>query len=155
LGRCFSIVFCIGTVLASQSGQSARADWQYTRWGMNKAEVVTASSGRAREHHVAQRESWGVYPDLVAPSRFAAHEYRAYFYFNNDNGGLEAVRLVPKLGVWCPDIARALMTLYGSDQRLIDGYFIWRDPAANNTVSLSQFSTCRIKYEPLRQAANQ
>lgn len=127
----------------------ALADWQYTRWGMTKAQVADASDGLAIVHRVAKRETWGVYPDLVAPSRFGRYEYRAYFYFDDKTGGLKAVRLDPEPGVWCPDIAEAMLTLYGSDQRMIEGYFIWRDETANNVISLSGFSTCRIKYQPL------
>ena len=45
----------------------AAADWQYTRWGMTKAQVSDASQGLAVVHEVSKRESWGIYPDLVAP----------------------------------------------------------------------------------------
>jgi hypothetical protein len=135
-------------------GAVALADWQYTGWGMSKADVAAASQGQAIEHRVARRESWGIYPDMAAPSRFASYQYRAFFYFDAKKGGLKAVRLDPRPGVWCPDVARALMNTYGSDQRLVDGYFVWQDRSANDKITLSNFSTCRIRYEPLLEAAD-
>ena len=143
----------LGIVLALAclplSAAKALADWQYTRWGMTRAQVIEASKGQAIAHAVKIRESWGIYPELVAPSRFAKHAFRAYFYFNGENDQLNAVRLVPVGTVWCPDVAKALMTRYGSDHILVDGYFIWRDSPAKNKITLSGFSTCRIKYERL------
>ncbi len=129
----------------------ALADWQYTRWGMSRAEVIEASGGLAVVYEVKKREEWGIYPDLVAPALFGKFKYRAKFYFDADNGELKAVRMDPVNGVWCPDVAHALWVRYGTDQQMKDGYFIWQDAAANDRITLSGFSTCRIRYEPLDQ----
>ena len=131
--------------------QEALADWQYTRWGMSKAQVVEASEGLAVDHDVRKRETWGIYADLAAPFRFGKYSYRAFFYFDEDSGELTAVRLDPAADVWCPDVARTLMLRHGSNQQMLDGYFIWSDSSANSKISLSGFSTCRIKYEPLQK----
>jgi len=140
----------LGLAVCVCSAGTAQADWQYTRWGMTEAEVIAASAGKAVAHHVRVRESWGIYPDLVAPTRFGPFEYDAYFYFDNDTGGLEAVRLEPPAPVWCIDVMKALLERYGTDQEIINGKTIWRDPPNNDRVSLSEFSTCRVKYQPLQ-----
>jgi hypothetical protein len=144
-----ALAFATVVGMGFPTGQQAAADWQYTQWGMSKAQVVEASQGLAVDHLVDRRETWGIYPDLVAPSRFGKYRFRAYFYFDDDSGGLKAVRLDPLVGFWCQDVAKSLMLRYGSDQRLTNDYYVWRDDSANNKISLSGFSTCRVKYEPL------
>jgi hypothetical protein len=129
----------------------ATAGWRYTKWGMTQDEVAAASGGLAVPHVVEKRESWGVYADLVAPQRLGPYPYRAHFYFDSKDGGLEAVRLKPTGRYWCPDIVLVLRERYGSNRYLRDGYYYWHDESANNQISLSSFSTCRIKYEPLRE----
>ena len=139
----------LGLAVTILFARAAAADWQYTRWGMTEAEVIEASAGKAVAHFVAVRESWGIYADLVAPTRFGTFAYDAYFYFDDETQRLKAVRLEPAAPVWCIDVMKALMVRYGSDQRLINGKTVWRDPSNNNRITLSGFSTCRVKYQPL------
>ena len=142
-------IFVMALAFGLSTVDQAGADWQYTQWGMTKAEVVEASDGQVVAHKVEHREQWGIYPDLAAPSRFLKLKYRAYFYFGDESGELTAVRLDPIQGVWCPDVVKELRSRHGNDQELINGYFVWRDQATNSKISLSGFSTCRIRYEPL------
>jgi len=142
----------LGLVVAIVLARAAVADWQYTRWGMTEGQVIEASAGKAVAHHVGVRESWGIYADLVAPTLFGPFEYDAYFYFDDETGGLKAVRLEPPAPVWCIDVLKALMDRYGTDQETLDGKTVWRDPVNNNRITLSGFSTCRVKYQPLAAA---
>ena len=154
MNRCRHALLSIalGLVVSVLSARASLADWQYTRWGMTEAEVIEASGGLAVTHHISVRESWGIYPDLVAPTRFGVFDYDAFFYFDDESGGLKAVRLEPPAPVWCIDVLKALMDRYGTDQETLDGKTVWRDPPNNNRITLSGFSTCRVKYQPLRGA---
>jgi hypothetical protein len=87
---------------------SARADWEYAKWGMTKDEVIAASKVAAETAHDRDPAriaavptekilpsfagSGGPEPDLVAFHRIAGFGFTALFYF--DETGLQAVNLM-------------------------------------------------------------
>lgn len=72
----------------------ARADWEYTRWGMSKDEVVAASHGAAVDATDADHGQFGDSgrPTLAADYRADAYHFRVLFFFDSA-GKLETVGL--------------------------------------------------------------
>lgn len=74
----------VGALLALAA--PARADWQYTHWGMSVDEVVKASKGAAvpLESGDAQhvRPGVGAEARLKAPYKAGEYQFRAFFYFD-------------------------------------------------------------------------
>lgn len=77
---------------ASLVAPAARADWQYTRWGMTPEQVVAASGGRAELPPPARRPR---VPPLVtaATGEFTEGQLRlrTVFSFRIEGNGLECV----------------------------------------------------------------
>ncbi len=73
----------------------AQADWEYTRWGMSRAEVVEASHNAAvpvTEADHGHFASSGI-PGLAADYRSDAYSFRVLFFFDSA-GKLETAGLV-------------------------------------------------------------
>ena len=83
------LTICLAAILAAPA---ARADWEYTRWGMTPEEVVAASRGRAELLPEARRPR---IPPLVtaATGDFmdGAVRLRTVFSFDIEGGGLACV----------------------------------------------------------------
>ena len=141
----------IALALSLAMAQAAQAGWRYAEWGMSKAEVIAASGDKARPYVVANRRSWGEYPDLAAPFADMTHTFEVWFYFDRYKERLYAIRLVPTGSYWCIDIRRKVMDRYGSTHRFIDEIAVWEDKSANNRISITGFRGCTVKYEPLRR----
>jgi hypothetical protein len=85
-------VLQMGLVATTLIAPTARADWQYTRWGMTPEQVVAASGGAAQLLPEADRPrlppmmtaAAGTYQDGPIPMRVA-------FSFNIQSGGLVCV----------------------------------------------------------------
>jgi len=99
--------------------RSARADWQYTRWGMTPEQVVAASDGKAELLPEKRRPR---VPPLVtvAMGEFldGPLQLRTVFSFSIERGGLECV----SYGVSNHDddeaFRAALVGRYGPPQRI-------------------------------------
>jgi hypothetical protein len=71
---------------------SARADWQYTRWGMTPEQVVAASGGKAEL--LPEKERPRIPPLTTAAKGYfedGALRLRTTFSFNTEGGGLMCV----------------------------------------------------------------
>jgi hypothetical protein len=71
---------------------AARADWQYTRWGMTPEQVVAASGGAAQLLPDTERPR--LPPMITAVTgdyQDGAMQFRVVFSFNIDGGGLACV----------------------------------------------------------------
>ena len=79
-------------LVVSLVAPSARAEWQYTRWGMTPEQVVAASGGRAELLPVARRPR---IPPLVtaATGQFVDGplRLRTVFSFDIESNGLQCV----------------------------------------------------------------
>lgn len=82
-------------MLAGMLTTDARADWEYTRWGMSKAEVIEASHNAAVPAAEGDRGHFadsGI-PALAADFRSDAYSFRVLFFFDRA-GKLATVGLV-------------------------------------------------------------
>ncbi len=79
-------------------------DWQYTKWGMTREQVVEASKGRATPT--------GPKGTLVAPYEGGGYQFQASFAFDK-TGGLSSVGLELKDGNQAIALRNALLGKYG------------------------------------------
>ena len=83
----------IALALAWYGGCAARADWQYTRWGMSPQEVIVASGNITKENSDLRPDSNGYVTKLVAPYQTGKYSFEARFGFDANNK-LSSVTLV-------------------------------------------------------------
>ncbi len=112
----------IGLALALGLSTSARADWQWTKWGMSPEELVSASAGKARlaTEEETKQKSPGPRggPPRQAMLATATHtagelQFHVFFLFAPATRRLECVRLRP-LNLKLEDTLRdQLITVYG------------------------------------------
>jgi hypothetical protein len=72
----------IGLALACCGASAAKADWEYTRWGMTPQEVVSASKNLAKEGTDLRPDSDGNVTKLVAPFQSGKFSFEAQFGFD-------------------------------------------------------------------------
>jgi hypothetical protein len=74
----------LGIVLAlvGCSASAAKADWQYTKWGMTPQEVVSASKNLAKEGSDSHPDSDGNVTKLIAPYQLGTFSFEAQFGFD-------------------------------------------------------------------------
>lgn len=150
---------------------AARADWAWTRWGMDFA-AVKSGSGRAvkavRGRPGQRVHGW----DLRAAGKVEQDglKFRAEFFFDPDGAALHVVKLTPRLKD-CPALRRQLAERYGA---ATDESFVvpssnpipitvlsWRDPANGIFVGYSENPVvgrlkagCFVRYRPLSENDN-
>src|SRR6201996_4310901 len=85
----------LGIVLAFTccGAGAAKADWEYTKWGMTPEQVVSASKNMAKEGSDLRPDSDGNVTKLVAPYQSGKFPFEAQFGFDAA-GRLASVTLV-------------------------------------------------------------
>src|ERR1700744_2266200 len=87
----------VGLVLALAccGASAAKADWEYTKWGMTPQEVVSAAKNQTKESSDLHPDSDGNVTKLVAPYRRDKFSFEAQFGFTPADR-LSSVTLVVK-----------------------------------------------------------
>ena len=81
--------------LACCAASAAKADWEYTKWGMTPQQVVSASKNLAKEGSDLHPDSDGNVTKLVAPYQSGKFSFEAQFGFDAADR-LSSVTLVLK-----------------------------------------------------------
>src|ERR1700749_594158 len=68
--------------LACCGASAAKADWEYTKWGMRPQQVVSASKNLAKENSDLRPDSDGDVTRLVAPYQSGKFSFEAQFGFD-------------------------------------------------------------------------
>ena len=68
--------------LACCGASAAKADWEYTKWGMTPQQVVSASKNLAKEGSDLHPDSDGNVTKLVAPYKSGKFSFEAQFGFD-------------------------------------------------------------------------
>jgi len=127
---------------------TARADWQYTRWGMTPDQVVNASSGTATREAVSG--------DLKAPYQSGDYKFEVTFRFRE--GGLWSVDLAGVSGPQCYALTGDLKAKYGqpSEYHPMNETYWWLDRASGNQIMITTLASmkCIVHYEPLKTENN-
>lgn len=145
----FAIV-CAAVVLAAE----ARADWEYTRWGMTPDEVVAASRGAARLGAPPKGKTY--LPKLIGRA-LGTHQvdgarFDAYFHFDSANA-LAKVALERTGGTECGVLLNGLNDRFGPPIKSHRQSFAiieqWRDSRGGNVVNYIEIGRlpCTITYD--------
>jgi hypothetical protein len=142
---------------------TARADWQYTHWGMSREQVMAASGGKAVHMEpdlsfmkdpffASQRdEMLASQPSLRAPFTSGSRNFDAQFVFKG--GGLSSITLEGITGSDCYALQGDLEARYGKPfaENPANNFSEWQDQPNNNRVMFVILATgeCSITYTPL------
>lgn len=144
----------LGTMLALMASP-ASADWQYTRWGMTPAQVVTASQGAVQIKTGTEGDRvFGA--DLGAAGTYSAagFDFTTQFYFDAAER-LKGVRLHTDFAR-CAELKDTMAGLYGPNGALDRMGGRWVDVENNNNVRLTMMAAlpsveaqCFLVYSPI------
>jgi hypothetical protein len=141
-------------------GSPAKANWQYTEWGMTPAEVTAASDGLATANNDRSQDAGTRIAKLVAPYKAGRFHFDAFFNFE-DPDGLVSISLVLKRPSRdaCSGVIATLSNTYGPPANKteveIGEVQKWFDEAnRNGVVYLGMGSEiqhyCLVQYMPLK-----
>ena len=135
---------------------TAKADWQYTKWQMSPTEVITASRGKAvsnDERGSNKGPNRGLLKGNYASGQF---QFKVVFYFNEKTNLLSLVQLTlldPALG---HSLEQSLVAKHGKPLEtftISPGRIIrWHDQANNNQIEVVHIEPrlVSLSYYPLR-----
>ena len=144
-------------VIGSVICQSARADWDYTRWGMTADQVLSASKGKLRKcsptvcrAHATTTSAAQLYGEF-ADGTFT---FTIFAFFELWSGRLSSV----ELWLWDVDqtdaVVKAMLTKYGEPERnsngAIIGSYVWRSSTDQITLLAvrDRRASTTITYRP-------
>jgi hypothetical protein len=134
----------------------ARADWEYTRWGMTPEQVVAASRGVVRLGAPPQGKTYeGLEGRALGAHRTDGAAFDAYFHFDQA-GELAKVALERTGGTACAALHGRLMARFGKPEKSTRTNFAtietWRDAPRGNLVRyvLVGELPCTITFDRLR-----
>jgi len=146
--------FVAGMMLLAFVNTPVSADWQYTRWGMTKDEVIFASQGAAKAYSATDQDA-GAYRVLAtAPYTGLGFEFVSLFMFDWQTSALIGVKLNLNLATQCKSMLGALIGTYGNPLETTGvpvRTFTWRDYKNKNVVKarLIEPTYCQIIYSPI------
>jgi hypothetical protein len=148
-----------GTVLALTccGASAAKADWEYTKWGMTAQQVVSATKNLARESSDRRPDTDGNVTKLVAPYKSGKFSFEAQFEFDPADR-LSAVTLLLTDKSSCHDLQVSVETRYGPVQggTSTSLYIIenWQDQKNRNSVTYTAVygSGCYVHYSGIKPA---
>ena len=142
---------------------AAKADWQYTKWGMTPEQVIAASDGAARPTSQpvvpmyqpiggpSQAEIAASGPALRAPFTSGSRKFNVEFTFKN--GKLTEVTLSGVTGADCYALEGELEARYSVPfkKNAVGDITEWHDQTNNNSVMflITAAPRCFITYQPL------
>lgn len=137
---------------------AARADWQYTKWGMTKSEVEAACTSKQMQTKEG-RHSDGTKAkhELEGPYKAGSFDFNALFFFGD--GKLNMVSLVLQSGSSI-DLEQSILAKYGNGNNYRKESIsesppiyrlIWRVESEGNLVTFIRFmDRYSVQYEPLK-----
>ena len=171
-----------GMVLAfvSCGASAAKADWEYTKWGMPPQQVVSAAKNLTRKSSDLHPDSDGNVTKLVAPYRSGKFSFEAQFGFDaadrlssvtlvlNDKfagldmdmgGGMDMGADMNMDHGGCHDLLASVKTAYGPPQGGRSAHMqysieTWQDRKNKNTVTYTVLDRvgCYVQYSAIKPA---
>jgi hypothetical protein len=166
--------FGIVLALVCCGASAAKADWQYTKWGMTPEQVAGAARNRTKKSSDLHPDSDGNVTKLVAPFQSGKFSFEAQFGFNPADR-LSSVTLVlndtsagmdmdmgkganKPQGV-CHDLLMTVKALYGPPQgggaaHALYTIETWRDQKNSNDVKYTVLdgAGCYVQYSAIKPA---
>jgi len=154
---------------------AAKADWEYTKWGMTPQQVISASKNLTRESSDLHPDSDGNITKLVAPYQSGRFSFEAQFGFDATDR-LSSVTLVLKdksagmdmdMGAdmknmdkgRCHDLQVSVKTAYGPPQGGGSAHMqysidTWQDQNNKNKVTYTVLDGvgCYVQYSAIKAA---
>ena len=167
-------LFGIALALVSCGASAAKADWEYTKWGMTPQQVVSAAKNRTRKSSDLHPDSDGNVTKLVAPYQSGKFSFEAQFGFDAADR-LSSVTLVLNdkfagmdmnvgadmnmdQGV-CHDLLESVKTAYGPPQGGGSAHMqysieTWQDQKNKNNVTYTVLdgAGCYVQYSAIKSA---
>lgn len=138
-------------------GSSARADWQYVKWGMSRSAAINASKGEAKfaaGSNVACALN-SQKPFATIPKKLVDGFDVRVTLCTDGSDKVTSVALSPVNPTALPALRRALITQFGQPAKL-DGTEIWNDRRSGNAIAYYENGgTGRIEYKKIELAAVQ
>ncbi|MCW5771719.1 MAG: hypothetical protein KIT16_08810 [Rhodospirillaceae bacterium] len=129
-----SVWLVCGIVLLPVVANPARADWEWTRWGMNAQEVMAASRGAAKPNPRGDTTRSG--RTLHAMVDSSGYAFAATFHFSPEDR-LVRVSLRPRDVTRCAELLAHLERDHGATKKETAGgvdMYRWRDDRRNSTI---------------------
>ena len=165
----------LGIVLALTccGAGAARADWQYTKWGMTPQEVVSASKNLAKQGSDLRPDSDGNVTKLVAPYQSGKFSFEAQFGFdvtdrlasvtlvlNDKSAGMDMSADTNMDHGPCYDLLVGVNNAYGPPQSGGTAHMqysieTWQDQTNKNNVAYAVLDGvgCYVQYSAFKSAA--
>lgn len=148
----------LAAALLSFAG-TARADWQFTKWGMSVDQLVSASGGKAvripPDQIAAKSPPKGplrCLAEVAPPYRIGSTDFDSGSFLFDANGRLAAINFsvrADKFDELQSQLTAALGRPSASESRVFP-HLIWRDLQKHNAVELRGFGTITIlSYAPI------
>jgi hypothetical protein len=169
-------LFGIAVALVSCGASAAKANWEYTKWGMTSQQVVSAAKNLTRKSSDRHPDSDGNVTKLVAPYRSGKFSFEAQFGFDTANR-LSSVTLVlndkfagmdMNMGAdmnmnmdqgGCHDLLASVKTAYGPPQGGRSAHMqytieTWQDQKNKNNVTYTVLdgTGCYVQYSAIKPA---
>jgi hypothetical protein len=167
--------FEIALALVCCGTNAAKADWQYTKWGMTPEQVVGAAKTLPRESSDLHPDSDGNVTKLVAPYQSGKFSFEAQFGFdaadrlssvtlvlNDKSAGMDmdmGADMNMDQGV-CHDLQVSVKTTYGPPQGGGSAHMqysieTWQDQNNKNNVTYTALDGvgCYVQYSAIKAAA--
>ena len=168
-------LFGIALALICCGASAAKADWEYTKWGMTPQQVVSASNNLATEGSDLRPDSDRNVTKLVAPYQSGRFSFEAQFGFdvtdrlasvtlvlNDKSAGTDMgadMNMNMHQGV-CRDLQASVKTTYGSPQGGGSAHMqysieTWQDQKNKNNVTYTVLDGvgCYVQYSAIKLAA--
>lgn len=148
----------VAVVAIFLAGVPARADWQYTRWGMSEDQAIAASNGRLARcsHQICKGKTADTsVAKLFGDYRSGEFNFTAFLYFDKQSNRLSWV----ELKLLQPDLASnligALRGKYGQpaseDRSAISTLIVWweqKDQIAFMAIGAGPQASVYVQYKP-------
>ena len=159
--------------LACCGASAAKADWEYTKWGMTPQQVVSASNNLATEGSDLRPDSDGNVTKLVAPYQGGKFSFEAQFGFdvtdrlasitlvlNDKSAGMDMDADVNMDHGACYDLRASVNTAYGPPQGGASVHMhysieTWQDQTNNHKRPSTVLDGvgCYVQYSALKSVA--
>ncbi|MBD3759359.1 hypothetical protein O4H52_09925 [Sphingomonadaceae bacterium G21617-S1] len=143
--------YCI-LIATMMVASPAKADWQYTRWGMTPSEVETAAQAAGQTLIPSNQPMATRLLGHTGTYAVSGGVMEANFYYSDNK--LEEVELKGSRDGQCYVIGLGLNEKYGTPfsktDMVVATKFIWHDQDQGNSVEFMRFSSsCYLSYRSL------
>ncbi len=173
-------LFGIALALVCCGASAAKADWEYTKWGMSPGQVASAAKNQTKASSDLRPDSDGNVTKLVAPYQSGKFSFEAQFGFdaadrlssvtlvlNDKSAGMDmdmgggmnmGADMSMDHGV-CRDLQVSVKTEYGPPQGGGSAHMqysiqTWRDQKSKNNVKYTVLDGvgCYVQYSAIKPA---